>query len=688
MTAGLRAFERGLRSGVVLLDLSLESMPAIISALLDGLQATGRLDPEVREEAEVRVRAREAQASTAIGRGAAVPHGLLPTVGHPLVALARLAKPINIGAPDGRPVSFVFLLLGPEGAAETHLQLLVATAQLISDDNLVADWSMAQREQEMLQALDDFLVRSEVWQRRPPIDRNEADGLVFTGRFGGGLINDIKRRARHYVSDFTDGIHYKTIAATLFLYFACVAPAIAFGGLMYQLTGGEIGAIEMIVGTAVGGVIYALFAGQPLNILAGTGPLLVFTGVLYDLCQSLQLEFLPVYAWVGLWTALFCMVIALTDASALIRYCTRFTDEIFGFLLSIIFIYEAVKDIGAQFSDDSVAAYTALLAMVLAVGTYYIATRLSEFRRSVYLRPQLREFLADFGSVIAIGSMVMVSYWMGRSDLPVLVVTDDLSTTSGRPWLVDIFDIPTWVIWVSTVPALLNTVLVYLCQNITSRLINRPENRVQKGGGYHLDMAVISVLIGVCSLFGIPWLVAATVRSLNHVHALATTEEFVREGQVHEHIVHLRETRVTGTAIHVLIGASVMLFPFLRSLGIEIPMAVLFGLFLYMGFSSLSGNQFWERLKLWLKEPALYPKTHYVRRVPLSTVHWFTAIQLVCLSILWVVKASALALLFPLFIALLVPIRMVLGRFFDDTALQILDSEEEPEEEMLREAGA
>ena len=52
-----------------------------------------------------------------------------------------------------------------------------------------------------------------------------------------------------------------------------------------------------------------------------------------------------------------------------------------------------------------------------------------------------------------------------------------------------------------------------------------------------------------------PWLVAATVRSLNHVRSLATMETVVdSSGESHERVLHVRETRVTGLAIHLLIG--------------------------------------------------------------------------------------------------------------------------------------
>jgi hypothetical protein len=179
-------------------------------------------------------------------------------------------------------------------------------------------------------------------------------------------------------------------------------------------------------------------------------------------------------------------------------------------------------------------------------------------------------------------------------------------------------------------------------------------------------------------VFGLPWLVAATVRSLNHVRSLATMEEVVKpDGYKHERVLQVRENRVTGLVTALLIGSTLFFLPWLHF----IPVAILYGLFLFMGVVSLVANQFFERLSLWLIDPALYPTTHYTRRVPIGTIHRFTLLQAICLAVLWMVKVSVLGLLFPLFIALLIPVRLLAGRFFSATDLAALDAEEEPEEE-------
>ena len=113
-------------------------------------------------------------------------------------------------------------------------------------------------------------------------------------------------------------------------------------------------------------------------------------------------------------------------------------------------------------------------------------------------------------------------------------------------------------------------------------------------------------------------------------------------------------------------------------------MAVLYGLFLYMGVVSLQGNQFFERLGLYFTDGDLYPQTHYVRRVPIGIIHRFTALQLLCLAALAAVSLSpfpALRIVFPVLIAALVPVRLWADKLFPPEYVAILDVAEEPEEE-------
>lgn len=69
--------------------------------------------------------------------------------------------------------------------------------------------------------------------------------------------------------------------------------------------------------------------------------LIMFT--FFFLNRDYQLSYLSLRTSIGLWTAFLCIVLVATDASSLVCYITRFTEEAFAALICIIFIYEALE---------------------------------------------------------------------------------------------------------------------------------------------------------------------------------------------------------------------------------------------------------------------------------------------------------------------------------------------------------
>ncbi len=605
---------------------------------------------------------------SAVGRGVSIVHDTLDVSGPPVAALVRLSAASSSVGPADESIRFGWVLLSNE---PTHPRVGFAAgfAKLMHEPSFAEAALAAPTCGALLRVYEEALSRK-VGRIDPP------PGLQYSGRLFGGIARDLQRRLPWWLDDFRVGLDFKILGSTLFMYFACLAPAIAFGGLLSELTGGQIGAIETLLASAVAGILWSLLAGQPLAILGATGPNIVFTGILYGLCVRYELPFLETAAWTGLWAMAFMWLLAATDASVLIRYFSRFTDEIFSVLISLIFIVEALGAVGAGFSDPGVADDTALLTLLLAAGTFGIAISLSRFRRSPYLRVRVREFLSDFGPAIAIGAMSTVALYLHRVDLPALSVPTDFGPSVERGWLVNPLDAPRWVWFGSAVPALLLTILVWFNQNITARLINSPDNRLMKGPAYHWDVWVMGLLLGLMSLFGLPWVVGAVVRSLNHVRSLERSGPGQR-------LLGVLENRVSNLSVHLLIALSLLFLPLLA----YVPMAVLFGVFLFMGVGSLGGNQFADRLGMWLMAPKRSPKTHYLRVVPTRNVHGYTAIQLTCLAVLWVVKSTVIGIAFPFFVALLVPVRLALGRLIEPEHIALLDRDAVPAEEEFREVG-
>lgn len=60
----------------------------------------------------------------------------------------------------------------------------------------------------------------------------------------------------------------------------------------------------------------------------------------FQFCQTQDIEYLTGRVWIGLWLIVFIFIIVAAEGSFLVRYISPFTQEIFAFLISLIFIYE------------------------------------------------------------------------------------------------------------------------------------------------------------------------------------------------------------------------------------------------------------------------------------------------------------------------------------------------------------
>uniref|UniRef100_A0A672FZ54 Anion exchange protein n=1 Tax=Salarias fasciatus TaxID=181472 RepID=A0A672FZ54_SALFA len=671
----------------------------------------------------------------------------------PIIAFVRLSPAVLITGLTEVPVPtrFLFLLLGPHGKGPQYHEIGRSMATLMTDEIFHDVAYKAKDRTDLLSGIDEFLdqvtvlppgewdptirieppknVPSQMKRKRPSQpngttspagelekedDHHVGPELQRTGRIFGGLIMDIKRKAPFYWSDIRDSLSLQCLASILFLYCACMSPVITFGGLLGEATKGNISAIESLFGASLTGVAYSLFAGQPLTILGSTGPVLVFEKILFKFCRDYHLSYLSLRTSIGLWTAFLCLVLVATDASSLVCYITRFTEEAFAALICIIFIYEALEKLfhlgehypinmhnnldnltlyscqcsppanvstkllqhwnRTGYSEDSIPWSDLNVSMckvlqgefvgsacghhgpyipdvlfwsiILFFTTFFLSSFLKQFKTERYFPTKVRSTISDFAVFITIMIMVLVDYLMGIPS-PKLNVPDRFEPTSKhRGWLIDpLGENPWWTLLVAALPALLCTILIFMDQQITAVIINRKEHKLKKGCGYHLDLLVVSVMLGVCSIMGLPWFVAATVLSISHVNSLKVESGCSAPGEQPK-FLGIREQRVTGFMIFVLMGCSVFMTSALKF----IPMPVLYGVFLYMGVSSLKGIQFFDRIKLFGMPAKHQPDLIYLRYVPLWKVHIFTLVQLTCLVLLWIIKASAAAVVFPMMV--------------------------------------
>ncbi|CAE7235247.1 SLC4A10 [Symbiodinium sp. CCMP2592] len=511
--------------------------------------------------------------------------------------------------------------------------------------------------------------------------------LDFTGKLGGGLRLDIRRRAPLYCSDWTDAFKpenfQKSVSSILYLFIAALAPAITFGSRFLDGTNGQFGVMEMIMSTCISGLIFSTFSGQPLSILGATGPFLAYTLVVYDLAVAVDVEFMPFYFWTCMWCSLFTVLVAVFDLCALMKHVTMFSEDIFAGLISLIFIIDGARPIIENFTESRLTLTNCMFEALLFIWTFGLATYLSSFRRSPWTFRFVRNFAANFAVTIALVSgSALAAIYSNDTGLRMLQVDADfspnlsLSDGSKRPWIINPAGMdrpfPAWGIAYAILPAIGFAVLGYLDQNLTSVIVNRPSNGLKKPAAYHLDLFVRGALtLPVCAVLGLPLSVASTVPSITHVISLTTYEvKQLPEGErkVPTKVV---EQRATNFLIHVLIGSALFLAPVLKFL----PRAVLQGVFFYMGIASLTGNNLFDRLKLWLIwDPAKYPQYHYIQKLPISRVHLYTVVQVICLGILYGLKAiKETSVVFPFFMASLAIIRKAMRFMFTEDELKQLD---------------
>uniref|UniRef100_A0A8C1W9R6 Anion exchange protein n=1 Tax=Cyprinus carpio TaxID=7962 RepID=A0A8C1W9R6_CYPCA len=536
-------------------------------------------------------------------------------------------------------------------------------------------------------------------------DQFDVDPLKRSGIPFGGLIHDIRRRYPRYISDLKDAVDTQCIAAVIFIYFAALSPTITFGGLLGEKTQGMMGVSELIISTATVGVLFSLLAGQPLLIIGFSGPLLVFEEAFYKFCQAQGFEYLTGRVWIGFWLIFIVLVIVAAEGSFLVRYISPFTQEIFAFLISLIFIYETFSKLIKVFQEHplmksyptapELPAFpqghsvigepilnqpnTALLSLVLMMGTFFVAFFLRKFRNSRFLGGKARRIIGDFGIPISILISVLVDCTIPETYTQKLNVPSGFSVTSPdkRSWFISPFGdkqpFPVWMMGASVIPALLVFILIFMETQITTLIVSKKERRLVKGSGFHLDLLLIVTLGAVCPLFGLPWLTAATVRSVTHVNALTVMSKATAPGEK-PMIQEVKEQRVTGMCVAILVGLSIVMTDVLR----HIPLAVLFGIFLYMGITSLTGIQLYERITLMVTPAKHHPDHIYVTKVKTWRMNMFTIIQLLCIALLWVVKSTVASLAFPFILIMTVPLRrLILTRIFEERELAALDADED-----------
>ncbi|KAL2340907.1 hypothetical protein Fmac_008847 [Flemingia macrophylla] len=363
-----------------------------------------------------------------------------------------------------------------------------------------------------------------------------------------GIKNDLKARIPCYRQDWTSGFQsgIRILAPTTYIFFASAIPVISFGEQLERNTDGTLTAVQTLASTALCGIIHSIVGGQPLLILGVAEPTVLMYTFMYDFAKDrkdLGHElFLPWTGWVCVWTALLLFLLAILGACSFINRFTRVAGELFGLLIAMLFMQQAIKGLVEEFGapknrregtnrialQPSWLFGNGMFALVLSFGLLFTGLQSRKARSWRYGTGWLRGFIADYGVPL------MVLIWTGVSYIPYNEVPRGIPRRlfSPNPWspgaysnwtvVKEMLNVPPLYIVGAFIPATMIAVLYYFDHSVASQLAQQKEFNLRKPSSYHYDLLLLGFLTILCGLIGIPPSNGVIPQSPMHTKSLAT----------------------------------------------------------------------------------------------------------------------------------------------------------------------
>lgn len=361
-----------------------------------------------------------------------------------------------------------------------------------------------------------------------------------------GIKNDLKGRLKCYKQDWTSGLDagIRILAPTTYIFFASAIPVISFGEQLERNTDGALTAVQTLASTALCGVIHSIIGGQPLLILGVAEPTVLMYTFMYNFAKDQKdlghKLYLAWTAWVCVWTAFLLFLFAILGACSIINRFTRIAGELFGLLIAMLFMQQAIRGVVEEFGipqreDVNQTAFlpswrfgNGMFALVLSFGLLLSGLRSRKARSWRYGAGWLRSLIADYGVPL------MVLLWTAISYAPVNDVPKGIPRRlfSPNPWspgaytnwtvIKEMMNVPPLYIVGAFIPATMIAVLYYFDHSVASQLAQQKEFNLRKPSSYHYDLLLLGFLVILCGLIGIPPSNGVIPQSPMHTKSLAT----------------------------------------------------------------------------------------------------------------------------------------------------------------------
>ncbi|OAL01569.1 hypothetical protein IQ06DRAFT_219225 [Phaeosphaeriaceae sp. SRC1lsM3a] len=515
--------------------------------------------------------------------------------------------------------------------------------------------------------------------RPPPRAASSKKNAWWKTRLFSGMVDDVRRRAPFYWSDWTDAWDYRVVPATVYMYFANILPALAFSLDMFEKTEQSFGVNEVLLASVLASVVFSIAAAQPLVIVGVTGPITVFNYTVYDIITPRGTNYFAFMCWIGIWSLIFHWILAMTNSCNGLRYVTRFSCDIFGFYVAFIYLQKGIQVLTRQWAVGDASAYLSIVIALLVTAVAYICGVIGQ---SSLLQRPVRKFIEDYGTpltVIFFTGFVHIGKMAGV-ELMKLPTSKAFFPTSDRGWFIHFWDISVGDVFLAIPFAILLTILFWFDHNVSSLIAQGTEFPLRKPAGFHWDIFLLGLTTGVAGLLGIPFPNGLIPQAPFHTTSLCVTrtvsdtEDEANKGHTQRVVDHVVEQRVSNLA-QGLLTLGTMTGPLLVVLHL-IPQAVLAGLFFVMGMQALEANGITAKLVFLAKDRHLTPRSDPLTRIQRRGAVWaFVGLELVGFGATFAITQTIAAIGFPVFILFYIPLRtFIMPRFFTSEELGILDA--------------
>lgn len=161
----------------IILSLTATSKDTVIDELVDKLNASGKLAD--RDEFKQAILAREAQSTTGIGEGIAIPHAKTKAAHTPAIAFGRSKGGVEYEALDGQPSHLFFMIAAPAEAKNTHLAALSRLSTLLMDSDFRTGIMEAETADDIIALIDKADVAEKEEAPAPAAEAPQAGGMVL-----------------------------------------------------------------------------------------------------------------------------------------------------------------------------------------------------------------------------------------------------------------------------------------------------------------------------------------------------------------------------------------------------------------------------------------------------------------------------------------------------------------------------